>query len=208
MPKPAGQLTEVPVADLVPHPRNYRSHPATQIERIVRSLEQHGLYRPVVIQAGTNRIIAGHGVVEAAKQQGAETILAMVLEVSDAKAQQILIDDNALANHAEDDDALLADLLSELQGTEHEPAAYNAQEIEALLVNLGDHALGDDGDGDGHQTKEQLEHRWLLAVVLEQAEKSALDQLCARAALPGESPADTAKRLIAGKLLGESPEKH
>jgi len=145
MPKLSGQLTELPVADLVPHPRNYRGHPAHQIERIARSLEQHGQYRNVVVQAGTNRIIAGHGVVEAAKQAGAETILAMVLEVSDERAQQILIDDNALALHAEDNQEALLELLADLQGTAHQPAAYTDAEIEDLLRGVTEPRLEDPG---------------------------------------------------------------
>jgi len=152
----SGQLTELPLADLVPHPRNYRGHPAHQIERIARSLEQHGQYRPVVVQAGTNRIIAGHGVVEAAKRAGDETIHAIVLEVSDERAQQILIDDNALAQHAEDNQEALLELLADLQGTAHQPAAYTDAEIEDLLRGVTyprmldySAAGGEDQDGGG-----------------------------------------------------------
>ena len=53
----AGELQEIRVDDLLSWPRNYREHPPDQVERIARSLKQHGLYRNCVVQAGTNRII-------------------------------------------------------------------------------------------------------------------------------------------------------
>ena len=57
------------VEDLTPHPQNYRDHPQDQIAHIVRSIEEHGFYRNVVV-AKDNTILAGHGVVQAAQQLG------------------------------------------------------------------------------------------------------------------------------------------
>ena len=130
------EIREIPIADLTPHPRNYRQHPDAQVERIARSLEQHGQFKNIVVQAGTNRIIAGHGVVEAARQQGQETVLAMVLDVGDAEAQQILIDDNELARYAEDSTEDLLELIADLQNTEFQPVSFNTEEIEDLLRSV------------------------------------------------------------------------
>ena len=137
MANPTGELKQVAVDSLQPNPRNYRSHPADQVERIAKSLEQHGQFKNVVVQASTNRIIAGHGVWQAAKQRGDETILAMVLDVSDAEAAQILVDDNELSRRAEDDGEALVELLAELRGTENEPLSFNSNaEVEDLLREL------------------------------------------------------------------------
>lgn len=57
------------LVDLREHPRNYRKHPASQVAHIAASLTEHGVYRPVVI-ARDNTILAGHGVVLAARSLG------------------------------------------------------------------------------------------------------------------------------------------
>lgn len=62
----------VAVAELRPHPRNYNRHDAGQIERLRESLRKFGQVRSVVVQAqGTGwLIVAGHGLVEAARAEG------------------------------------------------------------------------------------------------------------------------------------------
>jgi hypothetical protein len=89
-----------------------------------------------VVQASTLKILAGHGVVEAAKQAGETTIAATVVDCTDEEALAILVDDNELARHAEDDREELATLLADLHETEFAPLAYNDAEIEDLLREL------------------------------------------------------------------------
>jgi hypothetical protein len=153
------EIREVPIADLVPHERNYRAHPADQVERIARSLAQHGQFKNIVVQAGTNRIIAGHGVVEAAKAQGQKTVLAMVLDVGDEEAAQILIDDNELARHAEDDTEQLLEIIADLVNTEYQPAAFDTEEIEDLIREVTYPRMGQDGAGG--MTAEELAAEWI-----------------------------------------------
>jgi len=132
----AGELKQVPIDSLLPWPRNYRNHTVGQIEKIAKSLKLHQQYRNVIIQAGTNRIIAGHGVWQAAKNNGSENILAMVLDVSDAEAEQILIDDNELQRFAEDDRYELAEILVGLREGEAAALSYDSDEIDGLLAEL------------------------------------------------------------------------
>lgn len=62
-PKATQQWMEtVPIKELRPHPRNYRSHPEDQLEELMASLDENNQYRNVVI-AWDNTILAGHGVV-------------------------------------------------------------------------------------------------------------------------------------------------
>ena len=57
------------IAALTPHPRNYRRHPEHQLAILRESLRVHGQQKPVVITPdGT--ILAGHGLVEAARAEG------------------------------------------------------------------------------------------------------------------------------------------
>jgi len=136
MAKLAGALVEMRLEELEAHPSNYRSHPEDQVARIGRSLEQHGQYRNVVVQASTNRIIAGHGVVEAAKLRGDETVLAMVLDVTNAEAEQILVDDNELPQRSVDDLGQLSILLERLRGTEFQPDAFDDEDVSAMLADV------------------------------------------------------------------------
>ena len=66
-------LEVLALKDLRPHPRNYREHPEDQLAHLKQSIQKHHIYRNIVI-ARDGTILAGHGVVEAAKALGLETI--------------------------------------------------------------------------------------------------------------------------------------
>jgi len=109
----------VPVADLRAHARNYRGHPPDQRRHIRHSMEEHGVYRNVVLaQDGT--ILAGHGVVEAAVEAGVEHVPAVRLPYGpeDPEAIKVLTGDNELGRLAELDDRLLSELLREVRDTD------------------------------------------------------------------------------------------
>lgn len=105
----------VHIDSIIPHPRNYRSHPEDQLDHIARSIELHGFYRPIVVTAdGT--ILAGHGVVLAARRLGIEEIPVTRVSVDphEPRAIQILTGDNEMGNLADVDDRLLTELLRDL----------------------------------------------------------------------------------------------
>ena len=129
-----GEMRDVAISDLSAWPQNYRAHPEHQVERIAKSLALHGQRKAVVVQASTMRIIAGHGVVQAAQSLGWDSIRCDVWDVeSDEQAAAYLVDDNELSRLAEDDEAVLAGLLVSLQETDFPPLAYNEDELNALL---------------------------------------------------------------------------
>ncbi len=73
----------VPVVGLKPHPRNYNQHDAGQVADLRESLRQFGQVRSIVVQA-TKRaseylIVAGHGIVEAARLEGLKTVKADII---------------------------------------------------------------------------------------------------------------------------------
>ena len=111
-------VEQIPIADLKPHPRNYRQHPADQIEHIKASITDHGLYRNVVI-ARDGTILAGHGVVLASREMGLKTVpvIRVDLDPDDPKAIKILTGDNGISHLGEVDDRLLTELLKGLQET-------------------------------------------------------------------------------------------
>src|SRR5262245_25623642 len=105
----------VALATLRPHPRNDGSHPPDELAHLKQSLQEHGVYRNVVI-ADDGTILAGHGVVAAAQQLGHTQILArrMPYGPHDPQALKILVGDNQIPRWRLWVDAMLTALLKEL----------------------------------------------------------------------------------------------
>lgn len=103
---------DIEVAKLIPHPQNYRVHTEAQLAHIVKSIESHGIYKNIVI-AKDNTILAGHGVVQAAKQMGIVSIPVKRLDIEPDSplALKLLVGDNEISHLAEDDKTLLANIL-------------------------------------------------------------------------------------------------
>lgn len=128
----------VEVASLHPHPRNYREHPADQLAHIEASLRANGVYRNVVV-ARDGTILAGHGVIEAAKRIGATEISVVRLDIGpdDPAALKIIPGDNEIGRMSVVDDRALAELLRDLQvlGDEDDPLLGTGFD-EGMLVNM------------------------------------------------------------------------
>ena len=130
-----GIVTELRrIADLRPHPRNYRRHPDHQLAILRESLRVHGQQKPVVITPdGT--ILAGHGLVEAAKLEGWTEIACHVYDGPYPEA--FLAMDNRASDLAEDDEGALAALLRDLEAQDQLSAAGWAEDdLSELLLRL------------------------------------------------------------------------
>jgi DNA modification methylase len=137
-----GILTELRrIADLRPHPRNYRRHPERQLALLRESLRVHGQQKPVVITPdGT--VLAGHGLVEAAKAEGWTEIACHVYDGPYPEA--FLAMDNRTSDLAEDDEAALAQLLKDLEAQDQLNAAgWGQDDLNELLLRLEAEEKGD-----------------------------------------------------------------
>jgi len=129
----------LPLADLKPHPRNYRTHPEDQLAHLEQSLREHGWFRPIVV-ANDNTILAGHGIAEAARRLGwtEAPVVRLDLASDSPKALKVLTADNELGRLAIPDDTALASLLREIDtdlgllGT-----GFDDQALRDLLADLG-----------------------------------------------------------------------
>jgi DNA modification methylase len=128
----------VALADLVSHPRNYRAHPPGQVDALRASLRANGVYRNVV--ASSDRVLlAGHGVVEAAKAEGLTEVPVVLLPFAhtDPRAERVLVADNELQRGAEDDETALAGLLADLQRTTGlEGTGWDDGALDTLIAGL------------------------------------------------------------------------
>lgn len=104
------------IADLKPHPKNYRKHPADQLAHIKASILRTGFYRNVVV-AEDGVILAGHGVIEAATQLGLQEVPVIRLPIpSDSPAAlKVLTGDNETGKLAEIDDRALTEILRSIR---------------------------------------------------------------------------------------------
>ena len=108
-------VRQMAVADLKPHPKNYKSHPADQLEHLKQSITDNGIYRNVIV-ARDNIILAGHGVVKAAQSLGLSSVpvLKLDLESDSIEAVKLLTADNEVSHLGEVDDRALSNILREI----------------------------------------------------------------------------------------------
>jgi hypothetical protein len=137
--KPRGKkltpkVAELRIDQLKPHPRNYRQHPEDQLKHIAHSITEHGFYRHVVVSQD-GYILAGHGVVEAARRIGMTTVPALVVGClhNSTQAMKILTGDNELTRFAEVDDRALSELLKNINDTD---GLLGTGYDESILANL------------------------------------------------------------------------
>jgi len=112
-------VENVALADLRPHPNNYREHPEDQVNHIIESIKEHGFYRNVVV-AKDGTVLAGHGVVQAALRMGLEMIPVVRLDIEPLSPQalKILVGDNEISHLGMRDDRALAEMLREIKVSE------------------------------------------------------------------------------------------
>jgi len=132
-----GDLVERDITLLKPHARNARTHSKKQIGQIARSIRKFGFTNPILIDE-EDRIIAGHGRVEAAKSLGMTRVPVLLLEgMSEADRKAYVIADNRLAELAGWDRELLGlelgDLSALVPDFDFDVIGFEVAEIEALL---------------------------------------------------------------------------
>jgi len=122
------------IADLHPHPLNYRRHGPEQLEVLRRSLRDHGLQKPVVVTSdGT--ILAGHGLVDAARLEGWTELAVHVYD--GAHPDAFVAADNYSASLATDDEQALAELLRRLDADgELSASGYEQDDLGELIARL------------------------------------------------------------------------
>jgi hypothetical protein len=108
------KYASVKIDDLKPHPKNARQG---DVGAISESLRENGQYRPLVVQKGTNVILAGNHTFKAAKLLGWSTIEVGYIDCDDDRALRILLADNRANDLATYDTNVLREILEELAAT-------------------------------------------------------------------------------------------
>lgn len=105
------EFVTLAVDAIQPHPENARLHSGVLAE----SVKAHGLFRCVIVQKSSMRIVAGHGRWEAAKAEGLATIPVLLADIDDATALRFMIAVNRCEDLSSYNDAALVELLNEVQ---------------------------------------------------------------------------------------------
>ncbi|MGO4510807.1 site-specific DNA-methyltransferase [Bradyrhizobium sp. 2TAF36] len=116
LPAAHSQLSIVyrPANNLVPDPRNVRTHPKRQIEQLKASIKEFGFTNPILVDPDGN-IIAGHGRLQAAKALGLAQVPTITLsDLSETQKRALRLADNKIALNAGWDIEILQAELGEL----------------------------------------------------------------------------------------------
>lgn len=108
------ETTNKPISELKDAERNVRRHPESQITALQNSLLKFGQIRPVVVDENSS-ILAGHGLVEAAKRADFENLNVLVMQgLSEAQKKSLMLADNRIYALGTDDFDTQMDFLKEL----------------------------------------------------------------------------------------------
>lgn len=124
----------VPLDSLHQHPDNPRKG---DVEAIMSSLRRFGQVRPIVVQEGTDVIVAGNHTFQAVERLGWDKIAAIKVPLTDDEARAYLIADNRLGDTATyDDQGLLAVLERVMSSTGLEGTGFTPDDVDDLVAAL------------------------------------------------------------------------
>ena len=147
--KTTTEMQLVPIQKLVPYINNARTHSPEQINKLRASLREFGFINPVIIDRDFN-VIAGHGRILAAKEEGIREVPCVFADhLTEAQKKAYIIADNRMAMDAGWDEELLRVEIEALQGMDFDPLLTGFDEKElAALFDDGAEAKDDDFDVD------------------------------------------------------------
>nr|DAP60723.1 MAG TPA: adenine specific DNA methyltransferase [Caudoviricetes sp.] len=145
--KTTTEMQLVSIAKLVPYANNARTHSPEQITKLRSSLREFGFINPVIIDRDYG-VIAGHGRILAAKEEGIKEVPCVFADhLTEVQKKAYIIADNRMAMDAGWDEELLRVEIESLQGMDFNPLLTGFDEKElAALFDDGIEAKEDDFD--------------------------------------------------------------
>lgn len=157
MGKTTTEMQLIAVSKLVPYVNNARTHNAQQITKLRSSLREFGFINPVIIDREYN-VIAGHGRILAAKEEGIEEVPCVFVDyLTSAQKKAYILADNRMAMDAGWDEELLRVEIEALQGEDFDIGLTGFDEKElSILFDKDNDATEDDFDVDAELQKPAL----------------------------------------------------
>jgi DNA modification methylase len=160
------RFEKVNIERLVPYARNARTHSKEQILQLRASLREFGFVNPVIVDKDLN-VIAGHGRILAAKEEGVTEVPCVFAEhLSEAQKRAYILADNRLALNAGWDEEMLSIEIADLQAADFDVSLLGFNDAELnMLMGSGDDVREDDFDVDSELQKPAITRAgdlWLL----------------------------------------------
>lgn len=152
--KTTSEMQLVPIGKLVPYVNNARTHSPEQINKLRSSLREFGFINPVIIDRDFG-VIAGHGRILAAKEEGiAEVPCVFADHLTEAQKKAYILADNRMAMDAGWDEELLRVEIEALQAEAFELSltGFDEKELSDLFKDDAD-VQEDDFDVDAELEK-------------------------------------------------------
>ena len=146
MGKTTTEMQLVPLSKLVPYVNNARTHSPEQLTKLRSSLREFGFINPVIIDRDFN-VIAGHGRIAAAKEEGMEEVPCVFADfLTEAQKKAYILADNRMALDAGWDEELLRIEIESLQGADFDVSltGFGEDEIADLFAGDGEKDVKDD----------------------------------------------------------------
>ena len=157
MGKTTTEMQLIPLGKLVPYVNNARTHSPEQLTKLRSSLREFGFINPVIIDRDFN-VIAGHGRIMAAKEEGLTEVPCVFVDyLTEAQKKAYILADNRMALDAGWDEELLRIEIESLQGAD----------FDVSLTGFGEDELADLFAGDGE--KDVKDDDFDLSAALEKA---------------------------------------
>ena len=144
--KTTTELQLVPISKLVPYINNARTHSPEQILKLRSSLREFGFINPVIIDRDYG-VIAGHGRIAAAKEEGITEVPCVFADhLTEAQKKAYIIADNRMAMDAGWDEELLRVEIESLQAADFDPllTGFDADELSDLFSDGSEKDVQDD----------------------------------------------------------------
>ena len=141
------EMKLVDIEKLVPYVNNARTHSADQINKLRSSIREFGFINPVIIDKDYG-VIAGHGRIMAAKEEGIKEVPCVFADhLNEAQKKAYILADNRMALDAGWDEELLRVEIESLEdyGFNVELTGFSPDEL-SNIFDLGVEAEEDDFD--------------------------------------------------------------
>lgn len=146
MGKTTTEMKLVEVSKLIPYVNNARTHSAEQVMKLRSSLREFGFINPVIIDRELN-VIAGHGRILAAKEEGIKEVPCVFVDyLTEAQKKAYILADNRMAMDAGWDEELLRIEIESLQGEDFNIAltGFDENDLAELFGNEDTSDVEDD----------------------------------------------------------------
>lgn len=133
--KSTSEMKKVAVSELIPYVNNARTHSKEQINKLRGSLREFGFINPIIIDS-KNNVIAGHGRLMAAKEEGIKEVPCVLVDyLSEAQKKAYILADNRYAQDAGWDEEMLKAEIEELEGMDFDVSftGFDEKELASLF---------------------------------------------------------------------------